>query len=230
MIPKIIHYVWLSNQPKPDLIQSCIASWRRHLPEYEIREWSDFDFSSMPDFVTEALNAKKWAFATDYLRLYILDMVGGIYLDSDIFVKRNFDLFLDNGLFSFIEFHEKGFAPYSHLIDGSGKPLTGGHIPGFGIQAAFMGAEKGHPFLKDCMKWYDTHPFTQRDGTGQTPLVAPDVFALCARDYGFVYRDEQQDLKAHIRVYPSCFVAGSPAEARKGNYAVHFCAGSWREY
>lgn len=227
MIPKIIHYVWLSDQPKPKLARSCIASWQQQLPGYEIREWSrkDFDFSAMPDFVTEALNAEKWAFATDYLRLYILYTVGGIYLDSDVLVKRNFDCFLDNGFFSFVEFHKKGFAPHAHLIDGEGNPLTGEHIPGFGIQAAFMGAEKGHPFLQTCMNWYDTRHYGQGN-----PLLAPDVFALCAREYGFVYKDQRQELRERICVYPSGYVAGAPAEARRGNYAVHVCAGSWRSY
>ena len=101
MISKVLNYVWLSNDEKPEMINKCIKSWSKVLPEYEIREWSanDFDFTQMPVFVREAYERRKWAFVTDYLRLYILYNNGGIYVDSDIFFKKNINEFLNNGFF-----------------------------------------------------------------------------------------------------------------------------------
>ena len=41
MIPKIIHYVWVGNADKPELVQRCIASWKKHLPDYQLIEWNN---------------------------------------------------------------------------------------------------------------------------------------------------------------------------------------------
>ena len=89
MIPKIIHYCWLSGEPFPKKIKKCIDSWKKKLPNYEIRCWNmdNFDIHSVR-FVEEACSVKKWAFAADYIRLYALYTEGGIYLDCDVFVKK----------------------------------------------------------------------------------------------------------------------------------------------
>lgn len=54
MIPKIIHYCWLSNDPMPAELKRCIKSWKRKLPDYKIKKWDthNFDIYSIP-FVAE---------------------------------------------------------------------------------------------------------------------------------------------------------------------------------
>ena len=231
MIPKKINYVWLSDSDKPEEIKKCIYSWRSVLPEYEVREWNmkDFPIIDMPNYVLEAVSIKKWAFATDYLRLWILFHEGGIYLDSDVLMKKNIDEFLNNGFFSFIEYHEEGFLPYKDLIDKNGKALVETHIPGFCIQAAFMGAEKDNEFVRKCMEYYNGRSFLTSDGKPDTSILAPDIYALCARKYGFVYKDCLQKLGSDIIIYPSSFVGSTKRCAKESNYAVHCCVGSWRE-
>ena len=85
MIPKIIHYCWFSGEKKPRLIRRCIRSWKKILPEYEIRCWDakSFDFDSVP-YVKEAFRLKKWAFVSDYLIFYAFYKYGGIYLVTDV--------------------------------------------------------------------------------------------------------------------------------------------------
>ncbi len=230
MIPKKIHYVWLSGSPKPEDITTCIKSWGEILPEYEVREWTmkDFNLEDMPGYVKEAIEQKKWAFATDYLRLYILYHEGGIYLDSDVLMRKRIDPFLNNSFFSFIEYHEEGFLPYKNLIDEDGVALVDSHIPGFCIQAAFMGAEKGNPFVKDCMESYRSRKFLTSEGKPDTSILAPDIYALCARSYGFRYKDCRQDLRGGITIYPSAYCGSKKKDSKESNYAVHCCAGSWR--
>ena len=94
MIPKKIHYCWFSGDKKPVSIERCIESWKRVMPDYEIKEWdgNSFDFDSVL-FVKQAIEARKWAFASDYVRLYALHTEGGIYLDSDVEVFKRFDCF-----------------------------------------------------------------------------------------------------------------------------------------
>lgn len=87
MIPKLIHCVWLSGDEKPSQYKMCIDSWKKTMPDYEIREWN---MTNLPDeilnhqFVGQAIEARKWAYATDVIRLWLLKNYGGIYLDTMI--------------------------------------------------------------------------------------------------------------------------------------------------
>lgn len=85
MIPKTIHYCWFGGNPKSEVIEKCIASWKQYCPDWEIIEWneSNFDVSLMP-YTEEAYAAKKWAFVSDVARLYAVYEYGGIYLDTDV--------------------------------------------------------------------------------------------------------------------------------------------------
>lgn len=40
MIPKIIHCIWLSGEKKDEVYETCISTWKKHMPEYEIIEWN----------------------------------------------------------------------------------------------------------------------------------------------------------------------------------------------
>jgi mannosyltransferase OCH1-like enzyme len=78
-IPKIIHYCWFGKTPQPKMMQKCIASWKKYLPDYELILWNEdnFDVDSI-QFTKEAYAEKKWAFITDYVRLYALQKYGGV--------------------------------------------------------------------------------------------------------------------------------------------------------
>ena len=92
MIPKKIHYVWVGNNPKPKEVLKCINTWKKYMPEYEIIEWNEknFNINSHP-YVMNAYKEKKWAFVSDYIRMYAIYNQGGIYFDTDIEVKKNLD-------------------------------------------------------------------------------------------------------------------------------------------
>ena len=78
MIPKIIHYCWFGRNPKPEIIEKCIASWKKYCPDWEIKEWNEdnYDVNKAP-YVREAYEAKMWAFVSDYARLDIIFQNGG---------------------------------------------------------------------------------------------------------------------------------------------------------
>ena len=73
MIPKIIHYCWFGRKPLSPLALKCIASWKKHLPDYEIKEWNDdnFDVNQIP-YIEQAYKCKKYAFVSDYARFKIM--------------------------------------------------------------------------------------------------------------------------------------------------------------
>ena len=92
MIPKKIHYCWFGGNPLPPLAVKCIESWKKYLPDYEIKEWNESNFDlNYNDYVREAYEAKKWAFITDVVRLYAMVTEGGIYMDTDVEVLKPLD-------------------------------------------------------------------------------------------------------------------------------------------
>jgi mannosyltransferase OCH1-like enzyme len=144
-IPKIIHYCWFGDAPIPELAKACIQSWKKHLPDYELKFWNNehIEFFSENQYVREAFQAKKYAFVTDYVRLYVLHQYGGIYLDTDVECKKNLDEFLD------LEF----FTSFEDYYD-SVKPIT-----------ALMAACKGNPMIADLLSCYDQKSFINADGS-----------------------------------------------------------------
>jgi len=229
MIPKKIHYCWLGEDEIPKMQQKCMATWKEILPDYELVLWNQkkIDINSV-NFVKEAVNAKKWAFAADYIRLYAIYTEGGIYLDMDVIVKRNFDVFLKHDFFSAIElmpqYLNSGNEVYVYE-DGSVVQK----VAGITMQAAIMGGVAGNKFLLNCLEWYKNKHFILQGDSLADRFLAPYVYATIAQRYGFRYKNEEQDLASNMKIYPSSLFASNIFNLSKDNYAVHCCAGGWRK-
>ena len=99
-IPKIIHYCWFGKNEKSDLAKKCIDSWKKKCPDYQIIEWNEENFDiTTNEYVYEAYMNKKWAFVSDFVRIFALYNNGGIYLDTDVEILKNMDEFLCNTTF-----------------------------------------------------------------------------------------------------------------------------------
>lgn len=104
MIPKIIHYCWFGRGEMPELAIKCIESWHKHMPGYQYKLWNEDNFDiNTNQYVKEAYEARKFAFVTDYVRLYALFNEGGIYMDTDVEVFRPLDNLLNNSAFAGFE-------------------------------------------------------------------------------------------------------------------------------
>ena len=87
-IPKTIHYCWFGRGKKPKIAKKCIKSWKKYLPDYEIIEWNEDNFDINSNlYVKQAYEAKKYAFVSDYVRLYALYNYGGIYRRLILIIK-----------------------------------------------------------------------------------------------------------------------------------------------
>ena len=229
MIPKIIHLCWFSGEEYPPFIKRCIDTWKEFLPDYKIKVWdsNSFDFDSVP-FVREAYKARKWAFVADYIRLYALYTEGGIYMDSDVRVFRNFDKFLDCNFFTS---HEINPGVYNEVearkLDSEGRNTTDESVKGFGVQAAIMGASAGLPFLKNCLDFYNQQTF---DVNKTCDLVIGLYITKQMEKYGYRYVDEEQHLADDMRIYKSDIFVGNALMLSKDSYAIHLCNGSWTEH
>lgn len=144
-IPKTIHYCWFGRNPLPKSAQKCIASWRKFLPDYEIREWNEdnFDVNIIP-YTREAYEAGKYAFVSDYARFWILYRYGGLYFDTDVEVIRPLDDLIARGPFMGCEIDGDSTAGSKAAV----APGLGlGASPGLGLYREFLDGYGGVPFL-----------------------------------------------------------------------------------
>jgi hypothetical protein len=157
-IPKIIHYCWFGGNPLPDLAKKCIASWRKYLPDYEIKEWNEtnFDVYQIP-YVAEAYKLKCYAHVSDYARFWILYHYGGVYFDTDVEVIKPLDDIIARGSYAGFECQE-----------GTSFDNPNGNMnPGLGMAIC-----KGHPFIAKMLDYYKGHHYIRWNGrnTGNITL------------------------------------------------------------
>lgn len=178
MIPKIIHYCWFGRGEMPELVQTCISSWHTHMPDWEYHLWNEdnFDIASAPQYVQEAYEAKKYAFVSDYVRLWALEQEGGLYMDVDFEVYRPFDELMDQ---------YEAFAGY----EGSKRNP---------VMMGVLAAKAHHPWIKSMIQTYADRAFVLADGSlDMTPNTG--YFLNWMLERGFVNNGKEQDfMGVHI--------------------------------
>lgn len=203
MIPKKIHYFWFGNNPKGKKEQKCIDSWKKFCPDYEIIEWneSNVDLDMIP-FVRQAYDAKKYAFASDVLRLWAIYIYGGVYFDTDVELVKSYDDLLDSE--GFIGFENNDYVNTGQCV----------------------ACEAGNHLIKEVLDCYRTIDFDENDLI-PCPKVNTGVFV----DHGLKLNGEMQDLDG-FKVYPADFfnpydyVVGK-LNKTKNTYSIHWYSKSW---
>lgn len=230
MIPKIIHYCWFGPKEMPTDQKAYIEGWKKIMPDYEFRCWNEdsIDIFSIP-FTKAAYEAKKFAYVADYTRVYALYKEGGIYMDTDILLKTRFDSFLQYGVFTSYECApaRKDLPKVRDMLTLDGERVIKGEctrIPGIGLFSALIGCEKGHPFMKDVLGYYDSHSFEE---VWNNDLTVPNILAFHAEKYGFKYKNEEQHINENMAIFDYSVFA-SKLHANKRSLAVHMCAASWK--
>lgn len=166
MIPKKIHFIWLGNKKFNNTSLMCINTWRRVCPDYEIILWNERNLELhklIEDnlFLKKCIENKIWAFASDYLRLYILYKEGGIYLDTDVEVVKNFDVLLDKKFFVGLESEnfigtgvigaERGSRQIKRLLDFYSKEIWNVDYYNNPIIFKNLFEKEPHIFAKTCI-------------------------------------------------------------------------------
>lgn len=146
MIPRIVHYCWFGKGQKPELVEQCIASWHRCMPDWTYMEWSEDNFAiaSAPLYVRQAYEARKYAFVSDYVRLWALEQYGGVYLDVDFEVYKSFEPLLD--------------CPQKAFV---GKEGSKHQPPMLGV----MASEPHSRWITTMLHTYDKREFVMSDGS-----------------------------------------------------------------
>ena len=209
MIPKVIHYCWFGPNKISKKTKKYINTWKKYCPDFEIIEWNEenFDINSNK-FVLDAYNAGKYAFVSDYVRLYIVHKYGGIYLDTDVELFKT----LDNQLLN----HKAFFA-----IQQSDNLATTGL--GFG-------AEKGNELIKKLFSMYNKIDFNSSNikNIACPILITDELYKI-----GFQRKNATQYLcNGDVVVFSSeYFDPISPSTTLNlkstKTYSMHHYAASW---
>ncbi len=220
MIPKIIHYCWFGGNPEPEDVKKCIASWKKHLPDYEIKRWDESNYNVHKNqYMSDAYKEKKWAFVSDYCRLDVVYTYGGIYLDTDVEVIKSFSPLLKEKMFC-------GFESRDPIMFKKGKQVEQSVAFGLGF-----GAEAGHPALKDMLELYETLSFYKEDGS--LNLVAcPRYQTQILKQHGLVDNGKTQRFKDGIAYSAEYFCPLSNMTDRMlfltdNTYSIHHFTVSW---
>jgi hypothetical protein len=206
MIPKVIHYCWFGRATVPKLALMCIESWKQYLPDYELRLWDEttFDVSSNP-YTKEAFEAKKYAFVSDYVRLYALYMHGGVYMDTDVEVLKSLDSLLKLSAFSGFETEKD-------------------------VPTGIMASEPLGEWVKEMLNYYSDRHFRLLDGHYDTTTNVQIISGIMASN-GLKMNNSYQFYKQCMHIFPKEYFC---PKSRTGNitltqntYCIHHFAGSW---
>ena len=208
-IPKIIHYCWFGGNPKPDLAQKCISSWKKFLPDYEIKEWNESNYNVRKNlYISQAYDKRKFAFVSDYARFDILYQYGGAYFDTDVEIIKDLHPILEKGSFIAIE---KGDRPLLNA--------------GLGIASS-----AGSTIYREILDSYKSEIFVKEDGSLNLKTVCDRVSEIFQK-YGFVEKDILQNV-ADTTIYPSDYFCPKDCITGEINISIntntiHHYDGSW---
>lgn len=206
MIPKVIHYCWFGRGAFPALAIKCITSWKNFMPGYEQRLWDEdsFDIQSIA-YVKEAYIARKYAFVTDYVRLYALYHFGGLYMDTDVEVLKSMDDLL----------HLPGFSGFE-----TDKEVTTG----------IMACEKHNQWVKEQLDYYIGKHFLKADGTPDYTSNVQIISQNMAVN-GFLLNNIYQVYKNCMHIFPKDYFC---PKSRTGiititsnTYCIHHFLATW---
>lgn len=209
MIPKRIHYCWFGRGQMPDLAIKCIESWHKFMPDYEYKLWNEDNFDlSCNQYVYEAYEAKKYAFVTDYVRLYALYTEGGIYMDTDVEVLKPYDDLLYLSGFT-------GYEGSKHL-----PPVTG-----------TMASEAGNLWVKEQLSAYNDIHFLRPDGSFDLKNNTTRISEIM-RNGGFVQNGKKQVYK-DMHIFPVEYFCPRQTTGEvlitENTYCDHHFMASWTD-
>ena len=206
-IPRIIHSVWVGGNKKNKLILKCEKSWRKYCKNYKFIEWNEnnFDISKAPIFVQESYDREKWAFVSDYIRLFVINKYGGVYLDSDMEVLKPFDKFLKENCFLGLESREDD------------KNI---------ISCGIIGSTKSNWFIQKCLKYYENKKKYEKE-------TITKILTKILNKEGFdINKHKKQNIKGvmiYERKYFYPFTDGENPKKfiSKDSYCCHHWNASW---
>lgn len=211
-IPKIIHYCWFGGNEPSEKVKNCIETWKKYLPDYEIKEWNDENIKDIKStYLDAAIKNKMWAFIADYVRFWALYKYGGIYLDTDVEVFKSFNSLLNRNFFIGLEMYSDGTS----------------------IGTATIGACPNLPILKDIIEMYNNHNPIRKNGHFDYFSTSPKMMVKFFREkYGHDFENVEYnknitEFAPNCFVFPEIYFSAHKYPITKYTYCKHNFSGDW---
>jgi len=203
-IEKVIYFTWISEKPVPEKYQKYIDSWSRVMPDYEVKQIT-LDNVKRGTFVDKAIAIKNYALAGHYARVEELYLNGGIYLDIDVEAVR----------------------PFDNLLNGHGVVL--GMEDRNHVNNAVILAQKGHPFLLECMQYMDNTPFdTEKIELSTGPIMFTNLMKKRGWKPGAEGKFGDVEILTPPHFYPYRYDQFyTPDCITEKTFCIHHWANSW---
>jgi len=188
------------------LALKCIESWKKYCPDYTIIEWNEDSFDiNTNQYVKEAYENKKWAFVSDYVRLFALYHEGGVYMDTDVECLKSLDNYLIHDAFS-------GFESYDRIPTG------------------IMAAQRHDKNIKALLDEYEDRKFVMEDGSLDLTTNVTTITNYF-KTKGIVLNNTLQNIDGFV-FYPSEYFCPKDSVTKKLNLTdntatIHHFDGSW---
>ncbi len=202
MIPKRIHFAWFGS-PIPTRIQNRIDEWRRMLPDWHFYLWNEENYDlNRFSFSAQMYQQGRYGYVADELRYDVLNRCGGVYLDTDMVLKRNLAPLLNHNMVW-------GFLYDNSLADG------------------FIASRPNMPILQTILDVYagERYPDIHADLNAMTsnPIVTKIFMQVFPE---FRTNGQTQTLKNDIQIFSKDYFS-YPSRRSEANYAEHLFDNSW---
>lgn len=208
MIPKIIHYCWFGRGELSPLTKMCIESWKKFLPDYEIMLWNEDNFDVTANkFTRQAYEKRKYAFVSDYVRLWALKNHGGVYMDTDIEVIRPLDDFM-------------------------AYPAFGGFETDKWVSTGILASRASEPWIDYILTYYAKRGFIRWNGKlNKTPN--PQIFSKMFAKKGLKLNNTYQVYDNSLHIFPKDYFCPKSYDDGKititeNTRVIHHFSGTWK--
>lgn len=232
MIPKIIHYCWFGKGRMPKSQRNCIKGWKKLMPNYTFMLWDEKSFNiDYCPFTKEAYSKKKYAYVADVARLCALQKYGGVYLDTDVELFKNFDQYLNYDFFTGIElyreFEKEHVAERLLNEDGTPKQINM-DIPHLEVLTSTMGSCPQSPLIAEVLEYYNAIEITEDLINNFRKYVNFDrLMARHLTHYGFRYINETQYLDKNMVVFGTGIFGHAFCPDERFDVSWHYNEASW---
>jgi mannosyltransferase OCH1-like enzyme len=201
-IPKVFHRIWVGDKKIPKEFEDYWGTWKKFHPDWEFvthDESSSYEFG--PECQRLFHECRNPSEKSDVLRFFIIEKLGGVYLDTDFEALDNIEKHLIG--YDFITAWE-----HQNKMCGS----------------AFFAATVGHPILKKMTTLLGSKHINRR--MNQVKTLGPKPFSDAVTDY---FTKGTQILSQPI-CYPVPYQDRNVRNTNfPGSAMIHWWSHSWEE-
>lgn len=218
---KNIHLVFLDkNEEMPIQFKVCVERIKNMHSSWNITEWDEenclmFLQEFLPEYVDVFKSFKYKVQKADFIKVALVYVLGGFYIDMDMYLLNPLDELIDKSLVLAEEFIVSN--DYQDKIN---------RVSNIEIANYMFGGEKGHPFLQmlldEIASRVDVEIKDEQDVINSRLGLLSNIYFSNIDKFDDVTFLKRNGMYARMS-------DGSTNETLFGKYAVHLHVGTWKE-